>query len=57
MRQKSFYKDLKRAIYNSKSRFISIMAMIALGVSFFAGINATKPDMILSADTYYRIFG
>lgn len=54
MRQKSFYKDLKRAIYNSKSRFFSIMAMIALGVSFFAGINATEPDMILSADTYYK---
>ncbi|WP_312653901.1 FtsX-like permease family protein [Proteiniclasticum sp.] len=54
MRQKSFYKDLKRAISNSRSRFLSIMAMIALGVSFFAGINATKPDMILSADTYYK---
>lgn len=30
------------------------MAMIALGVGFFAGINATKPDMIQSADTYYK---
>ncbi|MFH5835468.1 FtsX-like permease family protein [Proteiniclasticum sp. C24MP] len=54
MKQKSFFKDLKRAIYNSKSRFLSIMAMIILGVGFFAGIKAAEPDMILSADTYYK---
>src|SRR5690554_4444403 len=54
MKQKSFFKDLKRAIYNSKSRFLSIMAMIVLGVGFFAGIKAAEPDMILSADTYYK---
>ena len=54
MRQKSFFKDLKRAIYNSKARFLSIVAMIALGVGFFAGIKATQPDMILSADRYYK---
>ncbi len=54
MKQKSFFKDLKRAIYNSKSRFLSIMAMIVLGVGFFAGIKAAEPDMILSADAYYK---
>ncbi|MGB4589176.1 MAG: FtsX-like permease family protein [Clostridiaceae bacterium] len=54
MQKKSFFKDLKRSIIKSKARFFSIMAMIALGVGFFAGINATKPDMILSADTYYK---
>lgn len=54
MQKKSFFKDLKRSIIKSKARFLSIMAMIALGVGFFAGINATKPDMILSADTYYK---
>ncbi|NLZ39486.1 MAG: FtsX-like permease family protein [Firmicutes bacterium] len=30
------------------------MAIIFLGVSFFAGINATEPDMILSADKYFK---
>ncbi|MEA4890145.1 MAG: FtsX-like permease family protein [Clostridiaceae bacterium] len=54
MAQKSFVKDLIRSIYNTKARFLSIMAIIALGVGFFAGINATEPDMILSANRYYQ---
>lgn len=54
MQKKSFFKDLKRSIIKSKARFLSIMAMIALGVGFFAGINAANPDMVLSADTYYK---
>lgn len=54
MRNNAFWKDLRRAIYGSKARFLSILAMIALGAGFFSGINATKPDMILSADTYFK---
>ncbi len=54
MTKKSFFKDLKRSIFKTKARFLSIMAIIALGVGFFAGINATEPDMILSADKYYK---
>lgn len=54
MKKKSFYKDLLRSIYKTKARFLSILSIIALGVGFFAGINATEPDMILSADTYYK---
>lgn len=54
MKKKSFYKDLYRSIYKNKARFLSILAIIALGVGFFAGINATEPDMILSADKYYK---
>lgn len=54
MKKKSFYKDLFRSIYKTKARFLSILAIIALGVGFFAGINATEPDMIISADTYYK---
>ncbi len=38
----------------SKARFFSILVMIALGVGFFSGIDATKPDMVLSADAYYK---
>jgi len=54
MRKKSFYKDLLRTIYKSKARFLSILVIIAIGVGFYAGIRATEPDMILSADKYYK---
>lgn len=40
-------------IRRTKSRFISIMAIVALGVAFFAGICSTEPDMRLSADNFY----
>jgi putative ABC transport system permease protein len=33
---------------------LSILAITALGVGFYAGITATEPDMILSADRYYQ---
>lgn len=54
MKKKSFYKDLIRSIYKTRARFLSILSIIALGVGFFAGINATEPDMLLSADAYYK---
>lgn len=54
MKKKSFYKDLFRSIWLSRGRFFSVMAIIFLGVSFFAGINATEPDMLLSADKYFK---
>ena len=38
----------------SKTRFLSIFAIITLGVAFFAGIKATGPDMIDTADHYYK---
>jgi putative ABC transport system permease protein len=54
MVKKAFAKDLRRSIIKSHARFLSILAIIALGVGFFAGINATEPDMILSADKYFK---
>lgn len=54
IQQQSFLKDLQRTLFKSLARFLSILAMIALGVGFFAGINASEPDMVLSADTYYQ---
>lgn len=54
MKASSFRKDLVRSIVKSRGRFFSVMAIIFLGVSFFAGINATEPDMVLSADKYYK---
>ena len=49
---KTLIKNTFREIKNSKARFISILAIIALGVGFFAGIKATSPSMINMADTY-----
>lgn len=37
--------DALRTIERSQARFISIIAIVALGVSFFVGTNATAPDM------------
>lgn len=37
--------DALRTVKKSRSRFLSIIAIVALGVSFFAGINAAAPDM------------
>ena len=37
--------DALRTIERSSPRFISIIAIVALGISFFAGMNATAPDM------------
>jgi len=45
--------DFIREVKRSWSRYISIMAIVCLGVGFFAGLNASSPDMILTADTYY----
>ena len=49
----SLLKNTFREIRNTKARFISIMAIIALGVGFFAGIKATSPSMYSLAETYY----
>lgn len=40
-------------IRKSKSRFISILLIVALGVAFFSGIQASSPDMRYSGDAYY----
>ena len=43
-----------REIANTKARFFSIMAIIALGVGFFAGIMATVPSMYNLGENYFR---
>ena len=52
MGQNSFLKDLVRTIYKTKARFF-----LFLHYSYrvaFAGINATQPDMLLSAEKYFK---
>lgn len=41
-------------IFKTKSRFLSIFSIVAIGISFFAGVNNTAPDMKNSADSYYK---
>ena len=40
-------------IRRSKARFLSIFFIVALGVAFFSGIQASSPDMRYSGDAYY----
>lgn len=47
------FRDLLREIRGSIGRYLSILAIVALGVSFFAGIKASAPDMKHSADSYF----
>ncbi len=42
---RAYAKELLRTLTGSLSRFISIVAIVALGVFFFVGIRATSPDM------------
>lgn len=53
MKKKALWKDIIKEIWQTKSRFLSIFAIITLGVAFYAGISATGPDMLNTADHYY----
>ena len=41
-------------IFKTKSRFLSIFFIVAIGIAFFAGVKNTAPDMKSSSDSYYR---
>ena len=53
MSMKAMHKDFWMEIRKSKARFISIFMIVALGVAFFSGIQASSPDMRFSGDAYY----
>jgi len=48
----AYRKNIIRTIKYSMGRFLAIFAIIALGVSFFAGLKASKPDMIRTGQMY-----
>lgn len=50
---KTLIKDTARTVKKSFPRFVSIIAIVALGISVFAGMKATAPDMIETAQQYY----
>lgn len=43
-----------RSVKNTKSRFFAIMAIIAIGCGFFAGVKSAGPDMKHSAADYFQ---
>lgn len=51
--KKTYFKLMLRSVKKTYSRFLSILAIVAVGVGFLAGILATSPDMLLTADRYY----
>lgn len=51
--KKALHKDFWMEIRKNKARFISIFCIVALGVAFFSGIQASSPDMRMSGDAYY----
>lgn len=53
MRKHVLAKELGREIWRTKTRFLSILAIIAVGTGFFAGIKASCPDMKDTAQNYF----
>ena len=49
--KKAYLKDIVREIKRTRKRYISIIAIVILGVAFYVGINTSSPDML---DTYNK---
>lgn len=55
MRMKNtLLKSALREIRHSRSRFFSILAIVAIGSGFFSGVKASCPDMKLTAQTFFE---
>lgn len=51
---KVLWKDVLREIRYSLPRFLSIIAIIMLGVAFFIGIRAAGPSMLETSQTFFE---
>ncbi|WP_296561500.1 FtsX-like permease family protein [uncultured Acetobacterium sp.] len=51
---KALQKDTFREIKKSLNRFLSIVAIIALGICFFVGVKTTGPSMKYTVSDYYQ---
>lgn len=49
----TYRKNIRRTVRETFSRFAAILAIVALGVGFLAGLLSTTPDMRYSADLFY----
>lgn len=52
--KKALLTEALRSIWRTRSRFLSILAIIAVGTGFFAGIKVCTPDMILTTEEYFQ---
>lgn len=48
------WKSTFREIKQSLGRYLAILAIVALGVGFFAGLKVTQPEMLETTERYYR---
>ena len=53
MKKSALLKDTVREIKKSLGRFLSIFAIVGIGVAFFAGVRDSVPVMKNTADGYY----
>lgn len=54
MVKKALRKNTLREVRLSFGRYLAILAIVALGVGFFAGLKVTKEAMVQTGDTYFR---
>ncbi|GAA0777023.1 ABC transporter permease [Clostridium subterminale] len=54
MKNRAYKKSITREILASKARFISILAIIFLGVAFYSGIKSSGPDLKKSINEFFR---
>ena len=48
----AFAKELVRTITRKPGRFLALLAIVALGAGFYAGLRMTAPDMDIALDRY-----
>lgn len=51
--KRTYFKLTVRGVKKTATRFLSILAIVTVGVGFLSGLLATTPDMQLTADSYY----
>ncbi|MGM9986211.1 MAG: FtsX-like permease family protein [Bacillaceae bacterium] len=54
IKKKALHKDIMRTISKSKGRFISIFALMAIGIFAFVGLKVTGPNMRETAESFYN---
>lgn len=50
--RKMYWKNLRKSIWKTKARFISIFSIVFLGAAFFAGLRNTPGTMMKTVDAY-----
>ena len=57
--KKAYIKDIIKEIKRTKKRYISIIAIVMLGVALYVGVNTSSPDMLNTYNKYlndYNVF-